>query len=80
MLSAIGRLSLEPIPNGLSGRAPRDSKRLFKPSWEASDVDPQLLAGSIVARGFDTKRIEDAEWLLVEPLLPAPKRTGRPLS
>ena len=24
--------------------------------------------------------LTDAEWRLVEPLLPAPKRTGRPLS
>jgi transposase len=42
---------------------------------------PQPLAGSIVARGFDTKTdLTDAERRLVELLLPAPKRTGRPLS
>jgi Putative transposase of IS4/5 family (DUF4096) len=42
---------------------------------------PQPLPGSIAARGlrYETD-LADAEWRLVEPLLPAPRRTGRPLS
>ncbi len=39
------------------------------------------LAGSVIARGFDTKAdLTNAEWRPVELLLPAPKRAGRPAS
>jgi hypothetical protein len=41
---------------GVSGWSARDSKGLFRPSW-SKRCGPQPLAGSIVARDFDTKRI-----------------------
>ena len=47
---------LEPVPKGLSDWGTRDSKGLFRPSW-SERCGPQPLAGSIVARDFDMKRI-----------------------
>lgn len=49
-------ISLEPVPKGLSDWGTRDSKGLFRPSW-SERCGPQPLAGSIVARDFDMKRI-----------------------
>ena len=49
-------LLLEPVPKGLSDWGTRDSKGLFRPSW-SERCGPQPLAGSIVARDFDMKRI-----------------------
>lgn len=46
----------EPVPKGLSDWGTRDSKGLFRPSW-SERCGPQPLAGSIVARDFDMKRI-----------------------
>ena len=43
-------------PERLSGWASRDSKEVFRPAW-SERCGPQPLAGSIVARDFDTKRI-----------------------
>jgi len=48
--------SSEPVPKGLSDWGTRDSKGLFRPSW-SERCGPQPLAGSIVARDFDMKRI-----------------------
>ena len=50
------RAMLEPVPKGLSDWGTRDSKGLFRPSW-SERCGPQPLAGSIVARDFDMKRI-----------------------
>lgn len=56
MMINLARQALEPVPKGLSDWGTRDSKGLFRPSW-SERCGPQPLAGSIVARDFDMKRI-----------------------
>lgn len=80
-----GRALLAPIsqsliPKGLERLGHSVIPRgLFRPSW-SERCRPQPLAGSIVAGLRYETDLTDAEWRLIAPLLPAPKRTGRPLS
>lgn len=57
-----------------------DSKRLFRPTWKYAMWTPATRRQhNRTGLRYETD-LTDAEWRLVEPLLPEPPGTGRPLS
>ena len=75
--STFSSRSQSPSGKGLSGRGWRDTEGLLNLLWNR-DVDPDHSAAASPRRVALRNDLTDAEWALIEPLMPKPRARGRP--